>query len=64
MQLDKSILKEEAYIGEELMADSAVSKLERKCFVIRRAVADGDFTLEKTSVAYGVTKEDFNNLFI
>ncbi|GGB19964.1 hypothetical protein [Puia dinghuensis] len=61
MQLDKSILKEEAHIGEELMADSNVSQLERKCFVVRQAVADGDFTLEEALAAYGVAREDFNN---
>jgi|SRR5579859_2539741 len=61
MQLDKSILREEAHIGEELMADSNVSKSDRKCFVIRQSVADGDFTLEEALAAYGVSREDFNN---
>ena len=61
MQLDKSILKEEAYIGEELIADSNVSNLDRKCFVVKQAVADGDFPLEEALTAYGVTREDFNN---
>lgn len=61
MQLDKSILKEEAYIGEELIADSNVSNLDRKCFVVKQAVADGDFTLEEALTYYGVTREDFNN---
>jgi hypothetical protein len=60
MQLDKSILKEEAYIGEELAVDG-VAKLDRKCFVVRQAVADGDFTLEEALLAYGVTREDFYN---
>ncbi len=61
MQLDKSKLKEEAYIGEELMEDSNMSKLDRKCFVVRQTVADGDFTLEEALNAYEVSREDFYN---
>jgi hypothetical protein len=60
MHLDKSILKEEAYTGEELMLDSGISDLDRKCFVIKQTVTDGDFTLEEALEAYGVAKEDFN----
>jgi hypothetical protein len=60
MHLDKSILKEEAYTGEELLQDGGFSPLDRKCLVIRQTVTDGVFTLEEALVAYGVTEEDFN----
>ena len=59
MHLDKSILREEGYIGEELMKGSGVSDLERKCFVIKQTVTDGDLTLEQALEAYGVSKEEF-----
>jgi hypothetical protein len=59
MQLDKSILKEEAYIGEELMKDSKVSDLERKCFAIKQVVADGIFNLKDALAAYAVSEQDY-----
>lgn len=60
MYLDKSILKEEGYTGEELIAESGISPLDRKCFVVKQTVMDGDFTLEEALDAYGATKEEFS----
>ena len=59
MHLDKSTQREEAYIGEELLSTSEISPIDRKCFVVKQTVTDGDFTLEEALEAYGVTKEDF-----
>jgi hypothetical protein len=59
MHLDKSLLKEEGYLADELIAESGISPLDRKCFVVRQTIADGDFTLEEALEAYGVTKEEY-----
>lgn len=59
MRLDKSIQKEEAHIGEELLSTSDISPLDRKCFVVKQTVSDGDFSLEEALEAYEVTKEEF-----
>jgi hypothetical protein len=40
-----------------------MSPLERKCFVVKQTVSDGDFTLEEALEAYDVSKEDFENYF-
>jgi hypothetical protein len=61
MQLDKSQYKEEAHIGEELMEDSKVSPLDRKCFAVKQMVEDRVFTLDEALAAYSVSKDDFNN---
>jgi hypothetical protein len=61
MQLDKSQYKEEAHIGEELMEDSKVSPLDRRCFAIKQMVEDRVFTLDEALAAYSVSKDDFNN---
>ena len=59
MQLDRSSQNEEAHIGEDLLASSTMSPLERKCFVVKQTVTDGDFNLEEALEAYDVSKEDF-----
>ena len=61
MQLDKSQYKEEAHIGEELMEDSKVSSLDRRCFAVKQMVEDKVFTLDEALAAYSVSKDDFNN---
>ncbi len=61
MQLDRSQYKEDAHIGEELMEESKVSPLDRKCFAVRQMVEHGVFTLEEALAAYSVSKEDFHN---
>ncbi|HWB93432.1 MAG TPA: hypothetical protein VG605_16335 [Puia sp.] len=61
MQLDKSQYKEEAHIGEELMEDSKVSPLDRRCFAVKQMVEDKVFTLDEALAAYSVNKDDFNN---
>jgi len=61
MQLDKSQYKEEAHIGEELMEDSKVSPLDRRCFAVKQMVEDRVFTLDEALAAYSVSKDDFNN---
>jgi|HubBroStandDraft_2_1064218.scaffolds.fasta_scaffold1291722_1 hypothetical protein len=63
MQSSKSIPGEEAYIGEDILASSAITALERKCFVVKQTVTDNDFTLEEALEAYGVSKEDFESYF-
>jgi len=52
-------LSESAHIGEELLEDSAVSALERKCLVVKQVVQDGDFPLEKALSLYQVSLKDF-----
>jgi len=61
MQLDKSQYREEAHIGEELMEDSKVSPLDRRCFAVKQMVEDRVFTLDEALAAYSVSKDDFNN---
>jgi hypothetical protein len=61
MPLDKSQYKEEAHIGEELMEDSKVSPLDRRCFAVKQMVEDRVFTLDEALAAYSVSKDDFNN---
>ena len=59
MSLDKTILKEEAHIGEELLSDSKVSALDRKCFAVKQVVADGAMTLDEALEGYGVSLLDY-----
>lgn len=59
MRLDRFIIKEEAYNGEELLAESKVSTLDRKCFAIKQVVADGDLTIDDALAAYGVTARQY-----
>jgi hypothetical protein len=61
MQLDRSQYREEAHIGEELMGDSKVSPLDRKCFAVKQMVEDRVFSLHEALAAYSVSKDDFNN---
>lgn len=61
MQLDKSQYKEESHIGEELMEDSKISPLDRRCFAVKQMVEDRVFTLDEALAAYSVSKDDFNN---
>lgn len=57
MLTNRTSLKEEAYIGEELLNET--SDLERKCLVVRQCVRDGDFSLEEALSLYEVSKEDY-----
>jgi hypothetical protein len=60
MLLNKSHLKEEGYLADELIAESGISSLDRKCIVARQAIADGDFSLDQALEAYGLTKEQYS----
>lgn len=60
MQLDKTSLKEEAYIGEDLASARGISPLETKCFVIKQVVSDKDMSLHEAMAAYGVTAEQYS----
>lgn len=56
--LSKSpFLKEEAYIGEELLEPG--SELERKCLVVKQTVQDGDFSLTEALELYKISQEDY-----
>ena len=60
MPLDKSNLKEESYLANELIAESGISPLDRKCLVAKEAIADGDFTIDQALEAYGITREQYS----
>jgi hypothetical protein len=60
MPLDKSNLKEEGYLANELIAESGISPLDRKCLVAKEAIADGDFTMDQALEAYGITREQYS----
>lgn len=60
MYFDKTKLCEAGYNGEELLHDSGISELKRKCFVIKEVVEEGCFTLEEALKAYEVSKEEFD----
>lgn len=53
----KQFLKEEAYIGEELLKPE--SDLERTCLVVKQAVQDGDFSLAEALKLYGISQDDY-----
>lgn len=57
MLSNKPFLKEEAYIGEELL--TLGSELERKCMVVKQSVQDGDFSLAEALELYKVSQEDY-----
>lgn len=50
-------LKEEAYIGEELLKPG--SDLERTCLVVKQTVQDGDFSLAEALKLYGISQDDY-----
>lgn len=58
MLSNKSFLKEEAYIGEELL--SLGSEFERKCLVVKQSVQDGDYSLDEALKLYRVSQEDYD----
>ncbi|HEY4832739.1 MAG TPA: hypothetical protein VIH61_09305 [Waddliaceae bacterium] len=57
--MNKSHFKEEGYLADELIAESGISSLDRKCIVTRQAIADGDFSLNQALEAYDLTKEQY-----
>ena len=54
-------LKEEAYIGQEMLDNSPLSDTEHKCIAIRQTVRDGDFSLEEALLAYDVPQSVYNS---
>jgi len=61
MSLDKSNLHEEVHIGEELLNESTLSDLDRKCLTVKESVQDEDFTLEEALKVYGLSRKDYEN---
>lgn len=62
MSLKKfNMINESASIGEELLKGSPLSKIERKCLVVRQVVQDGDFSLEEALEIYQVSRADFDD---
>lgn len=60
MLLNKSYLKEEGYLADELIEERGISPLDRKCIVAKQAIADGDFSLDQALEAYCLTKEQYS----
>ncbi len=61
MSLDKSNLHEMAHIGEELVSDSSLSDLDRKCLTVKESVQDEDFSLDEALNVYGLSRKDYEN---
>ena len=61
MSSDKSNLNEMAHIGEELVTDSSLSDLDRKCLIVKESVQDEDFTLDEALKVYGLSRKDYEN---
>lgn len=61
MSLNKSNLHEMAHIGEELVTDSPLSELDRKCLIVKESVQDEDFTLDEALKVYGLSRKDYEN---
>ena len=59
MILDKTLLCEAGYVGEELIKDSGISDLDRKCYCVDISVREDIFTLAEALEAYQVTEEQF-----
>lgn len=57
----KSIPTESAHIAEELLADSPLSEMDRKCMVVRQSIQDGDYTLEEAMEIYEMNTADYLN---
>jgi hypothetical protein len=58
MLLDKTKYGESAYIAEELLGDYKNDRA-RKCAIVQRTIADGDFSFDEALEAYGVEKEEY-----
>ena len=48
-------------IGQELLDDSPLSDIDRKCMSIKKCVEDADFSLEYALEIYEVSKEDYTD---
>jgi hypothetical protein len=63
MLLDKSKLKESAYIGEELFRNEEDEK-EHQCMIVRKTVEDGVFKLEEALKAYEINLVDYQEYLL
>jgi hypothetical protein len=59
MSLDKSNLHEMAHIGEELLNESTLSDLDRKCLIVKESVQGEDFSLDEALKVYGLSRKDY-----
>lgn len=57
--MDKKFLCEAGYVGEELIEESGISEISRKCYCVDICIREDIFTLAEALEAYQVTEEQF-----